>query len=320
MNVDTLTSLIDNFRSLTQAGSISPETVGSILQKIADALSQAVVEEAVRELQSWRTVVAALPNYIASITPGQETDTGGLMIDAEAVNLLSGTHALSNLFEIPKATEEHSGLMTATTMRKFNGHSEVIMRNFSNINLLRRSVEQIEDSVDTLAAQTSNCVMRVQAGEADANSVILQVYYNDSASASVQLTPVEIPAATVTAAGVMTPQMLDSLNTARGIAKSVSNAVMDVQLGDSDANSVSLTIYNNSQATQSFQSTALVLPTASTTQAGVMTASQVGQLESLERRIIEVEGRAHESGGEGDLMSRIDNLEMRIQELENRPL
>lgn len=357
MNVDTLTSLIDNFRSLTQAGSISPETVGSILQKIADALSQAVVEEAVRELQSWKAVVAALPNYIASLTPGEETATG-LTMDADVVNLLTGTHALSNAFEIPKATEEHSGLMTAMTMRKFNGHSEDIMRNFSTINLVKNDVEHLEETVNTLQSQMSginvsgsgvydvklgssnaayvylniskndpdhqsisvsqlgippatseragvmtsdmfttlnavnmlslaisNCVMDVQLGDEDVNSIYLRLFSNDPSTQSFEQTLLEIPAATSSRAGAMTAQMFQSLEFSRGVANTVANAVMDVRLGETDTNSVSLTVYNNNQASQSFQSTTLTLPTASATQAGVMTADMVQRIIALERKV-----------------------------------
>ena len=110
INTSTITQLISDFRALSQKDSISPESLGSLLQKIVDLIRASVNEDEIAEIIN---ALNAVPNVLTSIEQGSPNDTNVLM-NVSTSNLVTGTlTSETDKTFITKATTEQAGAMTA---------------------------------------------------------------------------------------------------------------------------------------------------------------------------------------------------------------
>ena len=61
MDITTLTSLINTFRAETKQDSITPDSLGQLLQRIVNVLGQASETSAVQQITQWKNAITAGP-------------------------------------------------------------------------------------------------------------------------------------------------------------------------------------------------------------------------------------------------------------------
>ena len=110
--IDTtqLTQLISAFRVETEKESISPETVGSLLQNITDIIANASTDAELQIFENWKAILSQL-NLVESVEQGVD--------NIEHVNIAMALRDLANggrtgrNFAIAPATAQRAGVMTA---------------------------------------------------------------------------------------------------------------------------------------------------------------------------------------------------------------
>jgi len=113
INVKSLTQIISDFRKLQSKDSVSPESLGAILQCIADLLATAGTSDTVAAIQTLLNGFKAVGQAVCSIEQGA-TDRNNILTNIKAVDLGNGSIATaSNNLSIRQATTERAGAMRA---------------------------------------------------------------------------------------------------------------------------------------------------------------------------------------------------------------
>ncbi len=119
MAIDTksLSDIISDFRALTAKDSITPESLGYILQRIADLLATAGTSETVTKIQTLLDGLKTAGQAVVSLEQGA-TDRNNILADVKIVNLVSGLTAqvVGKTF-IKQATTERAGAMRANQVQ-----------------------------------------------------------------------------------------------------------------------------------------------------------------------------------------------------------
>lgn len=139
IDITNLTSLITAFRNETEQGSISPETVGSLLQAIANQLSAATTEQEQSKLTNIYNNLLKMGNCLTNLAQG-DADRNNVLADYAFFNPISGLHSAqrSQVF-IKQATTERAGAMRA---------QQVI-----DLNATKKGVATLEEAVATINSQ-----------------------------------------------------------------------------------------------------------------------------------------------------------------------
>lgn len=121
MAIDTksLTQLISDFRKLQAKDSITPESLGSILQRIADLLATAGTSDTVEKIQKLLDGFKTAGYAISSIVQGQ-TDRNHVYANIGKVSLTDGSTSSSSGIFIQQATTERAGAMRAQQVSDLN--------------------------------------------------------------------------------------------------------------------------------------------------------------------------------------------------------
>lgn len=120
--VDTtsLTSLIKVFRAETSKDSINPERLGSLLQKIADALATAASISDIGASTELVTRLNKVGHVLTALSVGSD-DTKKIKLSYNTVNMQTGvTASFPDAISIPSANSNKAGAMTAAHVRKLN--------------------------------------------------------------------------------------------------------------------------------------------------------------------------------------------------------
>lgn len=131
MAIDTksLTQLITEFRKLTAKDAVSPESLGYILQRIADLLATAGTSETITNIQKLLDGFKAAGQAITALSQGS-ADRNHIYANKSTVNLATGAVSTSSGIFIQQATTERAGAMRA---------QQVV-----DLNAARRAVADIE--------------------------------------------------------------------------------------------------------------------------------------------------------------------------------
>lgn len=174
MDITTLTSLINTFRAETKQDSITPDSLGQLLQKIVNVLEQASDTATLQLIVQWKNLITAIGSVLKSISLGSD-DRNNVYLNIESINTTNGMGQVS-IFTIRQATTERAGAMRAQQVTDLNN-----VRNKMN------HVAQLELKV-----------------EATASSVLLALHdkYNDVFN-DPSLLQKELPLASVSQAGVL---------------------------------------------------------------------------------------------------------------------
>ena len=139
IDITNLTSLITAFRQETEQGSISPETLGSLLQAIANLLSAASTDQEQIKLTNIYDNLLKMGNCLTNLAQG-DADRNNVLADYAFFNPISGLHSAqrSQVF-IKQATTERAGAMRA---------QQVI-----DLNATKKGVATLEEAVATINSQ-----------------------------------------------------------------------------------------------------------------------------------------------------------------------
>ena len=144
IDISNLTSLITAFRQETEQGSISPETLGALLQAIANQLQSATTDQEQSKLTNIYNNLLKMGNCLTNLAQG-DTDRNNVLGDYTFYNVVSGIpSAQRGQVLIKQATTERAGAMRA---------QQVI-----DLNAAKKGVAMLEDAVSNIesAMATSN--------------------------------------------------------------------------------------------------------------------------------------------------------------------
>jgi len=168
IDISNLTSLITAFRQETEQGSISPETLGALLQAIANQLQSATTDQEQSKLTNIYNNLLKMGNCLTNLAQG-DTDRNNVLGDYTFYNVVSGIpSAQRGQVLIKQATTERAGAMRA---------QQVI-----DLNAAKKGVSTLEDAVAQINTQLTDLndyivsmddVVQTNAGEiADLNSKV----------------------------------------------------------------------------------------------------------------------------------------------------
>ena len=139
IDISNLTSLITAFRQETEQGSISPETLGALLQAIANQLQSATTDQEQTKLTNIYNNLLKMGNCLTNLAQG-DTDRNNVLGDYTFYNVVSGIpSAQRGQVLIKQATTERAGAMMA---------QQVI-----DLNAAKKGVATLEDAVAQINTQ-----------------------------------------------------------------------------------------------------------------------------------------------------------------------
>lgn len=149
IDVSTLNSLITALRAETAKNAISPDSLGSLLQKITDVLASAAKDSDMSEIADWKTTLSSLTSCITVIQQNM-SDRNNIYLDTETASLANGAlKSFSGAICIKQATTERAGAMRAQQVTDLNGCKSDIKSLQSSISTLLASISELQSS-DTL--------------------------------------------------------------------------------------------------------------------------------------------------------------------------
>lgn len=149
IDITNITSLITAFRNETEQGSISPETLGALLQAIANELNNASSHQEQVKLAALYENLLAMGTCIIGLSQSS-TDRNNVLFNLNYFNPISSVaSALRDQVFIKQATTERAGAMTAQQVTDLNATK----RGVSN---LEEAVSNIESAIATTNANNSN--------------------------------------------------------------------------------------------------------------------------------------------------------------------
>lgn len=132
IDVKSITQLISEFRKLQTKDSITPESLGYILQRLADLLATAGTSETINSIQKLLDSFKAAGQAITALSQGQ-ADRDHIYANKSTVNLATGAVSSSSGIFIQQATTERAGAMSAQQV--------------TDLNNARRAITEIEKSL-----------------------------------------------------------------------------------------------------------------------------------------------------------------------------
>ena len=119
IDISQLTSLVSAFRVETEKESISPETVGKLLQDILDLLATASTGQELQVLDAWKTM---LSQYVVvyDVEDANITDPQILFLKIKGLSLRNGSKYTSSV-PIAGATGSKAGTMSASSHQEHRG-------------------------------------------------------------------------------------------------------------------------------------------------------------------------------------------------------
>ena len=139
IDISNLTSLITAFRQETEQGSISPETLGALLQAIANQLQSATTDQEQSKLTNIYNNLLKMGNCLTNLAQG-DTDRNNVLGDFYYYDPISGVFsAQRGQVLIKQATTERAGAMRA---------QQVI-----DLNAAKKGVATLEDAVAQINTQ-----------------------------------------------------------------------------------------------------------------------------------------------------------------------
>lgn len=161
INITTITKLISDFRALSQKDSVSPESLGVLLQKLADLISSAAADG---DFTAISNALNSVPTALVSISQGS-ADRNDILMDVTTSNLVKGLQASAkDVVFIRQATTERAGAMRAQQVSDLNNtrtglaalqksHTELA----SKVSSLETSVSENGEQLARVADEANYC-------------------------------------------------------------------------------------------------------------------------------------------------------------------
>ena len=124
INTSTITQLISDFRALSQKDSVSPESLGVLLQRLADLINSAASDADYKAIydafQKLVANIAAVPTALYKLEQGS-ADRNDILMNVTTSHLINGvTMVLKDSLFIRQATTERAGAMRAQQVSDLN--------------------------------------------------------------------------------------------------------------------------------------------------------------------------------------------------------
>lgn len=148
MAIDTksLSQLIAEFRKLQTKDSVTPESLGYILQRIADLLATAGTSDTVEKLQKLLDGFKTAGSAITSLEQSK-SDRNHIYADIHKVSLINGTTSTSSdVLFIQQATTERAGAMRAQQVTDLNAARK-------NVTELQKQMTEANNLIDTICVK-----------------------------------------------------------------------------------------------------------------------------------------------------------------------
>ena len=163
IDISNLTSLITAFRQETEQGSISPETLGALLQAIANQLQSATTDQEQSKLTNIYNNLLKMGNCLTNLAQG-DTDRNNVLGDYTFYNVVSGIpSAQRGQVLIKQATTERAGAMRAQQVIDLNAAKkgvatleEAVAQINTQLEELNGYIESTDGVVQTLADEMYN--------------------------------------------------------------------------------------------------------------------------------------------------------------------
>ena len=152
INTSTITQLISDFRALSQKDSISPESLGVLLQRLADLINSAASDEEYKAIydafQNFVANIAAVPTALYKLEQGS-ADRNDILMNITTSHLINGvTMTLKDALFIRQATTERAGAMRAQQVADLNSTR-------TGLASLQKTVSSLSDVVGKLETTVS---------------------------------------------------------------------------------------------------------------------------------------------------------------------
>lgn len=152
INTSTITQLISDFRALSQKDSVSPESLGVLLQKLADLINSAASDADYKAIydafQKLVANIAAVPTALYKLEQGS-ADRNDILMNITTSHLINGiTMTLKDALFIRQATTERAGAMRAQQVADLNSTR-------TGLASLQKTVSSLSDVVGKLETTVS---------------------------------------------------------------------------------------------------------------------------------------------------------------------
>ncbi len=145
IDIKSISQLIAEFRKQTAKDSITPESLGYILQRLADLLATAGTSDTVDKLQKLLDGFRSAGYALTSITQGQ-TDRNHVYANIGKVSLVDGSTSSTSGIFIQQATTERAGAMRAQQVTDLNAARK-------NVTELQKAVADANNIIDTICVK-----------------------------------------------------------------------------------------------------------------------------------------------------------------------
>lgn len=172
--VDTtsLNSLIKALRAETTKGSINPERLGSLLQKIADVLATSASMSDIEEAAKVATRIKSIGNVLTVISKGS-ADSEKIRLSYNLVNVLTGKAAsFPDAIVFQSASDTKAGVMTAEQVRSLNDNEKSITSITTSLQgeittrqsedkAIRQAIAALSGEIEKLSQSAKDSISRI---------------------------------------------------------------------------------------------------------------------------------------------------------------
>lgn len=142
IDTKSLSDLITEFRRLTAKDSISPESLGTILQRIADLLATAGTQETSTVLMQWYDALSKAAAYVSNVAQGN-SDRNHIYLAVTKNSTKTGAASSPVQVQIQQATTERAGAMRAQQVIDLNAAKK-------GVNTLEKTTAELTDTLAQL--------------------------------------------------------------------------------------------------------------------------------------------------------------------------
>lgn len=149
IDISQLTSLISAFRAETQKDSISPESLGSLLQRIAEIISTATSDKELTQIKALFDNIQLNGKVLVNLAQGSD-DRNNLLMNIDSFNFITGAATkLTDQTFIKQATTERAGVMRAQ-------HVDDLYTAKRNITALQNLLPALAEELARVSSQVSS--------------------------------------------------------------------------------------------------------------------------------------------------------------------
>lgn len=144
IDTKSLTDIITEFRKITAKDAITPESLGAIMQRIADLLATAGTQETSTVLMQWYNAIANAA-FISNLTQGL-ADRNHIYLAVTKSSMKTGAASTPVMTQIQQATTERAGAMRAQQVIDLNAAKK-------GVTTLEKTTAELTDTLAQLLAK-----------------------------------------------------------------------------------------------------------------------------------------------------------------------